>query len=115
MGNTSYRVEEYLGYSGDEPKPRVLQKPLKCRNAHCGAMCCPAQAETCNGEPTKCFYYERRDDLYMPKYVSIDRVKQAIEEMQEKAYYMDDIYCMKTIKIDDALEILDKLIAESEE
>lgn len=41
-------------------------------------------------------------------------IKQAREEMQEKAYYMDDIYCMKTIKIDDALEILDKLIAKSE-
>ena len=46
---------------------------------------------------------------------TIDRIKQAREEMQEKAYYMDDIYCMKTIKIDDALEILDKLIADSED
>ena len=78
MGNTSYRVEEYLGYSGDEPKPRVLQKPLKCRSAHCGAMCCPAQAETCNGEPTKCFYYERRDDLYVSKSISIERTQRWI-------------------------------------
>ena len=45
---------------------KIIQRPLVCRNAHCGAMCSPADAEFM-GNPSKCYKYERRDDLYLPK------------------------------------------------
>ena len=43
---------------------KTLQRPLACRNAHCGAMCSSVDAEFCGCNPSKCFNYERRDDLY---------------------------------------------------
>lgn len=36
-----------------------LQKPLKCRNANCGAMCSPANAEMWSENPEKCPNYKR--------------------------------------------------------
>lgn len=94
---------------------RILQKPLKCRNAHCGAMCCPAQVETCNGEPTKCFYYERRDDLYVPKSISIERIKQAIQEMDDLANHkIKPISFDQSIAIEMCINIIKRLIIESE-
>lgn len=65
MGNTSYRVEEYLGYSGDEMVA-----------------------------------------------VSIGRIKQAREEMYKKHQEVLSKYGWSNLNI--SLEILDKLIAESE-
>ena len=37
----------------------MLQKPLKCRNANCGAMCSPANAEMWSDNPEKCPNYKR--------------------------------------------------------
>ena len=102
---------------------KTIQKPRECRNAHCGAMCCPIQAEEMQtmwgGKPNKCPYYERRDDLYMDKLdksIPLDKVKKAREDI-EQAYgdydgYDPDALCAYSSRVD---EILDKLIAESEE
>jgi len=37
----------------------TLQKPLKCRNANCGSMCSPADAEFWSDNPEKCPNYKR--------------------------------------------------------
>lgn len=37
----------------------MLQKPLNCRNANCGAMCSPVDAEMWSDNPEKCPYYKR--------------------------------------------------------
>ena len=84
---------------------KTIQRPPACRNAHCGAMCTPAQAEFWDWTPHGCPHYERRDDLYMDKAIPLEKVKQAREEMEKASY---------TESIDDVLEILDKLISESE-
>jgi hypothetical protein len=85
---------------------KTIQKPLACRNAHCGAMCSPADAEFSRSNPSKCYNYERRDDLYMVKSIPLDKVKQAREEIKQLP--ITDT----AIKL--VIEILDKLI-ESEE
>jgi len=54
---------------------KTIQRPLACRNAHCGAMCSPADAEFFRSNPSKCYNYERRDDLYMTKSIPSDKVK----------------------------------------
>jgi len=103
---------------------KIIQKPRECRNAHCGAMCCPIQAEEMQtmwgGNSNKCPYYERRDDLYMDKAIPLDRIKQAREEIANiNPVYStigDRIPVLKNcddIKAE-VLEILDRLI-ESEE
>ena len=38
---------------------QTIQKPLKCRNANCGAMCSPADAEMWSNDPEKCPNYKR--------------------------------------------------------
>lgn len=94
---------------------KTLQRPLKCRNEHCGAMCCPAQVEMCNSEPTKCFYYERRDDLYVPKSISVERIKQAIQVMDDLANHkIKPISFDQSVAIDMCIDIIKRLIAESE-
>jgi hypothetical protein len=85
---------------------KTIQRPLACRNAHCGAMCSPADAEFFRSNPSKCYNYERRDDLYMVKSIPLDKVKQAREEIKQLP--ITDT----AIKL--VIEILDKLI-ESEE
>ena len=40
---------------------RQIQKPLKCRNANCGAMCSPADAEIWSNDPKKCPNYKMRN------------------------------------------------------
>jgi hypothetical protein len=62
------------------------------------------------GNPNKCPYYERRDDLYMDKSIPLDKVKQAREEIQKLRGC--SCSCSDGI-IDDVEDILDKLI-ESE-
>lgn len=47
----------------NQARKKTIQRPLECRNAHCGAMCSPAQAEGVYN-PNRCIFYERRDDLY---------------------------------------------------
>lgn len=97
---------------------KTIQRPLACRNAHCGAMCSPADAEDLytmfGGNPNKCFNYERRDDLYRQTEI-LDKVKKAREEMAKLTtppqYHDEDYYICG---VDDCLEILDKMIAESE-
>lgn len=95
---------------------KTIQRPLTCRNANCGAMCYPAQAEDmftfCGGNPNKCFNYERRDDLYRQTEL-LDKTKKAREQM------LDSKFDGKTVltyndAINDCVKILDKLI-ESEE
>ena len=109
---------------GGRRMSKTIQRPLACRNAHCGAMCYPAQAEDmftfCGGNPYKCFNYERRDDLYRQTEI-LDKVKKARKEIDE----LDGDYLTtyegaskigygKYVPIEDVLEILDKLISESE-
>jgi hypothetical protein len=93
---------------------KIIQKPRECRNAHCGAMCCPIQVEEMQtmwgGKPNKCPYYERRDDLYMDKSIPLEKVKQAIKEIQKLRGC--SCSCSDGI-IDDVEDILDRLI-ESE-
>lgn len=62
---------------------KILQKPLACRNAHCGAMCSPADAEFFRSNPSKCCNYEQREDLYMVKSIPLDKVKKAFEEIKQ--------------------------------
>jgi len=88
---------------------KTIQRPLACRNAHCGAMCSPADAEFFRGNPSKCYNYERRDDLYMVKSIPLDKVKQAREEMY-KASHADADGWETVIDLEKAFEILDKLI-----
>ena len=100
---------------------KTIQRPLACRNAHCGAMCYPAQAEDmftfCGGNPYKCFNYERRDDLYRQTEL-LDKIKKAREEIDDLDRHFDNDYFSSNndsmFKCSEVLEILDKLIAESE-
>ncbi len=63
---------------------KTIQKPLACRNAHCGAMCSPADAEFYSklfgNNPRKCYNYEQRDDLYQNNEL-LDRVKSVRKEL----------------------------------
>lgn len=91
---------------------KIIQKPLVCRNAHCGASCSPIIAEQFTGlsqkDITKCPYYERRDDLYMKNHTNIEREKidNAIEEIQGE-YSGNKDWCNG---LNRALEILKKHI-----
>lgn len=114
---------------------KTIQRPLACRNAHCGAMCSPADASFMRN-PSECYNYERRDDLYQ-KNELLDKVKKAREEIEEKAFteeiFDEDIFnstntesvsretveCesyveTEVVRLSDILEILDRLIAERE-
>ena len=105
---------------------KIIQKPRECRNAHCGAMCCPIQAEEMQtmwgGNPNKCPMFERRDDLYMEKSIPLEKVKQAREEMNDLDYLINDAkysdretrVCNVDILVNEFYEIMNKLIAESE-
>jgi hypothetical protein len=96
---------------------KVIQRPLACRNAHCGAMCSPAEASFFRGDPSKCWNYERRDDLYRKTEI-LDKVKQARKEIANKhddpAMSWEEKDYGRNEMIDEVLEILDRLI-ESEE
>lgn len=93
---------------------KTIQRPLACRNAHCGAMCSPADAEFM-GNPSKCYKYERRDDLYRQAEI-LDKIKQARNEIYNLVETVP--FTAKTqIEIEfntKVLAILDELI-ESEE
>lgn len=100
---------------------KILQRPLACRNAHCGAFCCPADASFWGGNPSRCYNYERRDDLYRDDKL-LDKVKKAREEIDELDGEFLTIYdgtnklgSGKYVYIEAVLEILDKLIEESED
>lgn len=99
---------------------KTIQRPLACRNAHCGAMCYPAQAEDmftfCGGNPYKCFNYERRDDLYRQTEL-LDKIKKAREEMENEVFESlddDGSDWFTADKVSECMAILDRLI-ESEE
>ena len=62
---------------------KILLRPQECINAHCGAMCSPIDAEFCDCNPRKCFKYERRDDLYLPKHLTLDELKTMKKEIDE--------------------------------
>jgi len=97
---------------------KTIQRPLACRNAHCGAMCSPADAEFFRSNPSKCYNYERRDDLYMVKSIPLDKVEKVREEIQKLVDMCgDDSLADLNTKsgLGLALEKIDKLIAESEE
>lgn len=98
---------------------KTIQRPLACRNAHCGAMCFPLQAEEMeriwDGKPSKCPFYERRDDLYRNNEL-LDQVKKVREEIQKLADMcgsdtVADVNMKSGLGL--ALEKIDKLI-ESE-
>lgn len=100
----------------------TIQRPRVCRNAHCGAGCCPIQAEDmlriCNNNPYKCYYYERRDDLYQHTEIQ-DKVNQAKKEISNKVLKysgsgneVTQAYCDG---FKDSLKILNNLIKESED
>ena len=97
---------------------KTMQRPLACRNAHCGAFCCPADASFCGGNPSICLNYERRDDLYRDDKL-LDKVKKAREKIDDLDRYFDnDLYSDNEdsmFKCNEVLNILDKLIAESED
>ena len=97
---------------------KILQRPLACRNAHCGAMCSPADASFFGGNPSICLNYERRDDLYRDDKL-LDKVKKAREKIDDLDRYFDnDLYSDNEdsmFKCNEVLNILDKLIAESED
>ena len=98
---------------------KTIQRPLACRNAHCGAMCSPADAEDLytmfGGNPNKCFNYERRDDLYRQTEL-LDKIKKAREEIRKLDDINPDYPMDRSIHVsrNEVLEILDKLI-ESED
>lgn len=102
---------------------KTIQRPLACRNAHCGAMCSPADAEFFGSNPSKCFNYERRDDLYRKTEI-LDKVKRARQDIAELdgkyeqinygTYYENKMDSDKYVRISEVLAILDKLI-ESED
>lgn len=99
---------------------KTIQRPLACRNAHCGAMCSIADAEDMftffGGNPNKCPNYERRDDLYRQPEL-LDKLKKAREEIDDLDRYFDNDYFSSNndamFKCNEVLEILDRLI-ESE-
>ena len=89
------------------------------------------------GNPSDCYKYERKDDLYQ-KNELLDKVKKAREKIKEKAFteeiFEEDIFnatntesvsretaeCesyveTEVVRLSDILEILDRLIAESKE
>lgn len=59
---------------------KILQRPLACRNAHCGAVCSPAEAAFFGSNPRKCFNYERRDDLYKNNNEILNKIRAEIEQ-----------------------------------
>lgn len=101
---------------------KTLQKPLACRNAHCGAMCSPADAEIFHSNPSECWNYERRDDLYRETEL-LAKIKEAREELEELAtetlyiYDMENPYissAVEYVSLTEIRELLDELIAEGE-
>lgn len=109
---------------------KTLQRPLACRNVHCGAMCSPADAEFFHSNPSKCLNYERRDDLYgeTELLAKIKKAREQIIDEKDFAYadferYKEEVLYVESDELPDddfrygmerCLEILDKLIAESE-
>ena len=65
----------------------TLQKPLKCKNVYCGAMCSPIIASDYSDEPMKCPFYERRIDMYESD--MIGKIRAEIQEEIE-VYRMSD-------------------------
>ncbi len=99
---------------------KTLQRPLACRNAHCGAFCSPADASFCGGNPSRCDNYERRDDLYRKTEI-LDKVKEAKKEIMDNSetlvIYGEDDTTQKyyeVMEVSRILEILDKIIEERE-
>lgn len=89
----------------------VLQRPLACRNAHCGAFCSPADASFCCGNPSRCANYERRDDLYR-EIDLLNKIKQIREEIEE--YHNRASDNKQKIAFNSCLKLIDGLI-ESED
>lgn len=100
----------------------ILQRPLACRNAHCGAFCSPADASFCGGNPSRCANYERNDAIYRETDL-LDKVKKVREELEELAtetlyiYDMENPYissAVEYVSLTEVRELLDELIAEGE-
>lgn len=60
----------------------MLQKPLKCRNANCGAMCSPTYAEMWSDNPEKC-----------PNYKRVEREKGEWEEERDEKHGISRFTC----------------------
>lgn len=92
----------------------LLQKPLACRNAHCGAMCSPAYANFFGNNPSKCFNYERRDDLYRKNDV-LDKIRAEIVKLQKMCDKNDLNLMAQYSAFGMVLHIIDKYKAKGEE
>ena len=84
---------------------RMIQKPLVCRNAHCGASCDRMTVEQMcylYKDITKCPFYVRRDDLYENDYTSkvLDKIR---AEIEFEVDHRTNMLCAE-----DVLEIIDK-------
>lgn len=90
---------------------KTIQRPLACRNAHCGAMCSPADASFFGGNPSICLNYERRDDLYR-EIDLLNKIKQIREEIEQ--YHNRASDNKQKIAFNSCLKLIDGLI-ESEE
>lgn len=93
-------------------KSKTLQRPLACRNTHCGAMCSPVDADFCNCNPSKCFNYERRDDLYKNNEI-LGKIREEIK--QNYCVVNNDYDHGRNYGLYIATQILDKYKAESED
>ena len=101
---------------------KILQKPLACRNAHCGAMCSPADAEFYSklfgNNPKKCPNYKL--DRKRGKQMTIDEVIILYEGMAEAnqkivdthrisdELTIDELYCDDTEIIEEKLALYKK-------
>ena len=108
---------------------KTIRKPLACRNAHCGSMCSPAQAEASLmvfKEPRKCPNYERDDIGYEHEVINKIRaeIKQKLEQEEfarsvfrheEKDYTKAEQCTGSIMAYRDVLKMFDKYKAESED
>lgn len=80
----------------------ILRRPLKCRQAFCGASCCIADAEFWGSDPSKCPNYEYRKDLY-DKHI-LEKARKEIENIEDFEVFNGGLY----VRQYDVIRIIDK-------
>ena len=73
----------------DAVSQKILQKPFNCRNAHCGAMCSPADAEMWSNNPEKCPNYKRVEQPCEDAVSREDAINKIAEGNNNKALFGD--------------------------
>ena len=88
----------------------MLQKPLKCRNANCVAMCGPAEAEFWSENPEKCPNYKRDN------HSEIKEIRAEIKHLLNRPSLTHVVGYDKGFVdgIDKVLQIIDRHIAEQQ-